>query len=365
MTIRICTIALVAFLSCSFSYGADEPSVEQFNIDYQEFQQFSAKQEWGSALPFAKNSFDMGLQIFGEASEESAMLAYNYGLNLMILNARDEAAKILKIAAEINEQVYGKDSVKLIPVYSLYGKSLLSFVDVVDGTNQYNKALKIADKHYTKDSVEYAQISLGFGTSLLSEASSPKAKRHLRRGYEYFSETLGQDAPQTGYAAFLLGKYEMADKDYKNAAKYFNESLDTFANPEEPATDIELSTHAFLVQSYENLGQSELATQHCLAIGRMTPFDLSQEAKPIATFMPVYPEAALRANREGWALIEFEIDESGFVRNPIVADVEGPNSFGEESEKIISRFRFAPRFVDGVPVSTPGAKYVFRYQLVH
>lgn len=365
MKIQINAIAFIAILSCSFGYAADEPSVEKFNAEYQEFQQFSAKQEWRNALPFAKNSFDIGLQLFGEDTEQSAMLAYNYGLNLVMAGQINEAPKMLKIAVEINERVYGEDSVKLIPVYSLYGKSLLGHFNEINGTKQYNKALKIADRHYTKNSVEYAQISMDLGTTLMSEAGSSKAKRHLQRAYDYFSESLGKDAPQTGYAAFLLGKYEMADKDFKNAVKYLNESLDTFAKPDEPATDIELTTHAFLVQSYEKLGQSELATQHCLAIGRMTPFDISQEAKPIAYSSPVYPNEAILSNKEGWALVEFEIDEAGFVRNPIVADVEGHNSFKKASLDVIEGFRFAPRFVDGVPVSTSGAKYVFRYQMVN
>ena len=82
-----------------------------------------------------------------------------------------------------------------------------------------------------------------------------------------------------------LGKYLLSIKNYEDARKYLLVALASFERPDEPSAKIELSTHAFLVRAYTELGESELATQHSLAIGRMIPFESNQ------SYFPKYKKA--------------------------------------------------------------------------
>jgi TonB family protein len=126
----------------------------------------------------------------------------------------------------------------------------------------------------------------------------------------------------------------------------------------------ELTTHAFLVQAYENLDKSELATGHCLAIGRMTPTSEIQDYQPLVKISPQYPTAAHQAGREGYVTVEYEVDDFGFVRNPKVVDKKGPRSLAYAAIKAAEKFRYAPRFEDGKAVATEGVQNRFTFQLV-
>ena len=81
-----------------------------------------------------------------------------------------------------------------------------------------------------------------------------------------------------------------------------------------------LMAHANLVDAYERLGESERATEHCLAIGRTTPWGGTADYQPLFKRPPTYPRAAQVRGLEGYVLLEFTVDRMGFVRDPSVVD---------------------------------------------
>lgn len=51
--------------------------------------------------------------------------------------------------------------------------------------------------------------------------------------------------------------------------------------------------------------------------------------------------------------MEITIDKFGFVKNPIIIDSEGGDSFIKESIKAIDKWRYAPKFENGQPIEAP------------
>ncbi len=119
---------------------------------------------------------------------------------------------------------------------------------------------------------------------------------------------------------------------------------------------MELTAHSFLVELYERNGQSDLATQHCLAVGKMIPTREVQDYFPLFKPVPEYPRNALASIKEGSVVVEFSVDEAGFVQDPKVVDRVGSIVFDKPSLEVAKRFRYAPAFVDGKPVRTDGVK---------
>ena len=110
------------------------------------------------------------------------------------------------------------------------------------------------------------------------------------------------------------------------------------------------------MEVYERLGQSNEATEHCLAIGRSRPWTGNDDYQPLFKREPVYPRTALTNSREGYVLLEFTVDEMGFVRNPEVVESGGNAIFREPAVEAAKGFRYAPRFVDGKAVPVPNVR---------
>ncbi|OIN07270.1 hypothetical protein AYI96_12825 [Shewanella sp. MSW] len=58
-----------------------------------------------------------------------------------------------------------------------------------------------------------------------------------------------------------------------------------------------------------------------------------------------------RMSREGWVNVEETVNEQGFVSHVEVLGSKGGKQFETETVKAVSKWRYAPKFVDGKPVS--------------
>ena len=357
----LCIIALAS----TYAFSEEPPSLKDFKSVYAEYQKFSEAGEWSQSLRPAKSSYEIGEQLFGEDSKNTAALTYNYGFNLMQLGNNDEAEKILKLALKRFERTHGENSEELVPLLMDLGFSMAEPYQKAKQKKYYNRALRLVESHYGEESLEYAQRSLEAGIHLLNKAQSMKAKSYLYKAHELFEAKLGQKAPRAGYAAFHIGKYELATKDYKDAIRYFNKALVSFTVQDEPSNKLELSTHGFLVEAYERLDESDKATRHCLAIGRMTPATAVQDYQPLVKVAPIYPRSAQLHGSEGYVILEYEVDDFGFVRNPQVVDLGGPQSFADVAIKAAKKFRYAPSFRDGKAVTTSGVQNKFIFSLAN
>jgi TonB family protein len=365
--ISACKIRCIVFfaLSCSsvFSYAGDEPTVDNFKKEYAEYQKYSQEGKWEDSLPYAEKSYEIGKSLFGESSKNTASLAYNYGLNLMSLRKDKDAEKVLKEALRLYEGVHGKKSEQLIPVLMDFGHSMAAPYQKNTQKKHYNRALRLAEAHYGEGSLNWAQLSVEAGTNIMQRAYSTEARKYLYQGYAVLEEKFGEASPGTGYAAFQIGKFELATKDYDEAIVYLNKALASFTLPDEPSSTIELATHGFLVHAYEKSEQQDSATKHCLAIGRMTPATSLQDYKPLVKIAPKYPASAANRGQEGFVTVEYEVDDFGFVRDPKVVDMSGSDSFVDVAIEAAKKFRYAPAFKDGKAVKTAGVQNKFTFKM--
>ena len=356
-------LGFLALMISAYAIGYTETDVKAFKHAYGKFNELYNAGKEKEALEYAKQSYELGLKIYGDEHKSAATLAYNYGGLLLDLKHKKEAAKILDKTIDIFESVYGDDSQELVPVLMDLGKARAKIFRHSSTASHYKRALNIIKKHYGAESVEYAKYAMDSGVSLLFDSQSKRAVSYLDDSYKIFVKQLGDDSPMTGLAAFHLGKYELSTRDYEDAVEYLDKALKTFENPDKPSNVIEMATHGFLVKAYSKLDLQQQATKHCLAIGRMTPFTSTQDYQPLVRELPTYPRLASELGKEGYAIVEFDVDEQGFVKNIETVDWSGDKSFIATSEKAVKKFRYAPAFIDGEPVVTKGVQNKFIYEL--
>ena len=333
-----------------------------FNTAYSAYQNFVAKEDYTHAMPEAKTAYEIGRQIYGEDHKNTAVLAYNYGQMLLEVGNDDEASVVLQEAVILYKAAYGKDSAELIPVLMDLGHASVQTFRTTRQKKYYDRALKLARKHYGPESAKYGRLLLDAGIEILNEALSPKAEKYLQDAYQVLRNALGDGDATTGLAAFQLARLEVATKQYPDAEVHLLAALKTFEDPDRPSTPIEMSTHAWLVSVYEELGESEKATAHCQAIGRMTSASGNQNYMPLFRRSPTYPVNARKKGKEGYVDVEFTVDREGIVREPKVTEVNGHDSFADSSIEAVKVWRYAPRFVDGEPVTTPNVRTRLTYK---
>lgn len=358
------TKKLTNFLAAVFAFGAmvaaspgyaqdaDSALVAEFGAVYQNYLAKFSEARHQEALVEIEHAIGLGTELFGPASQEVAILQYNHGVSLNNLLEYERALEVLTPTLAAYERLHGAEDPELVSV-------LIALTEATAGTHSlrrarkhFKRALRISKQSFGEDSADYGQLLTTIGDIVFNFTRSVEAQGYFERGLEVTRGALGDQHPITGVAAFQLGRYELATRRHNRARQNFELALRTFAEPERPSNKMELSTHAFLVATYEGMKQSDKATEHCLAIGRMQPTRNAQAAGALFQTAIEYPPGSLKRKEGGYVEVEFTIDEQGFVRDAELIQSEGSDMFGVSTMDAIEKWRFAPFFKDGEPVAT-------------
>lgn len=345
------------------SFADNTETLKKFEAVYAEYNKLSGQNKWKQSLPSAKKAYELGLTLYDAGHENIAALTHNYGLNLVLARQREKGVEMLLEAVSAYEAAYGEQADELAPVLMDIADSLPHKSGLKSRLKYITRALALTEEKHGKKSREYGRLSVQAGVTLMQKEKNRLAKSYLKKGYKIALETEGESGNSTAYAAFNLGKYEMMMRRNKSAVGHFNNVLQSFEDPDKPSNRIELATHGFLVSAYEKMGKRESATKHCLAIGRMTPAGDNQNYQPLFKEAPQYPREAALVGSTGYVIVRYDVDDMGFVRNPEITENTGHESLKKASLEAAKKFRYAPRFVDGKPVTTSGVRNRFNYTL--
>lgn len=330
----------------------------EFARAYQTFQQLNDAGKHEEALPYAERAYQLGLQIYGESHSNTAALALNLGETYEQTGHRKDAVKTLDKAIELYQRVYGKESRDLIDPLMARANATGAW-DAKMRADFYDQALGVARKYVKSDDLILAHLNLEAGIHLLRDGNIEESKVYLEAAYGQYHKQVPATDPRALIAALWMGKYQMAVAKPRAAEPYLNQVLaalgDATANP------LALASHVLLVTVYEQLGESDKATPHCIAVGRLEPWQDTTQRTPLYKTEPEYPADA--KGREGYASIEFTIDAAGVVRDPKLLATQGSDSFGEPGLAAIKAWRYAPRFVDDKPVDTAGVQAKVEFKL--
>ena len=83
---------------------------------------------------------------------------------------------------------------------------------------------------------------------------------------------------------------------------------------------------------------------------------------PIVRVAPVYPARALSRGLEGYVDLSFTVTTAGTVRDPIVL-FSTSSLFERAATRAVTKFKYKPRVVDGIPVDVPGVKTRISFQI--
>ncbi len=342
------------------SAPATSDSKSGFVAAYHKYEELIAQDKSEEALPYAEQAYRLGIEVYGENHKNTAALALNYSQLLIKMNQIKTAIPILDKAIEQYRQLYGKDAKELIDPLMSRGNASGTWEPKQQHV-YYDAALNIARARVKSDDLLLAHLNLEAGIHLMRDGNVEQSKPFLDAAYEQYHKQVATSDARFVIASFWLGKYYLVNAKPKIAEPYLTQVLAAFQAAGAPQNSLAMAAHALLVNAYQQLGEPARATEHCVAVGALQPWTDESGQMPLYRQNPVYPADA--KGLEGTALLEFTIDADGFVRDPKLLQTEGSDSFGDPALAAIQSWRYAPRFVDGAPVATPGVKVQMTFKL--
>ncbi len=346
----VATTLLTLFASLSHSQSTLE--LDDFNAAYLQYGE-TKDSEPVIAREAARRAYELGRELFGVNSERSAMLAINYAT---LLENEAESQRFLDEAVEIYQSVFGFGSEAMIDPLMRLGRTLNDQARQALAIQYYSRALQLAQSHHGENSSKAGSVELELASINLRVGDLDQARDRLSRARSILSN-YSDAGSRSGLIRtdLLTGEYYIAREQYQEAIEPLLAALASFDRY--PSAAITVRNRISLIRAYENLGEQDQATVHCLAIGATRRLGEAENLRPVFT---VLPEQIANRELSEEITVEFRVDREGFVRNPEILTVLDDSRLEQSVLGAIEQFRFAPRFVNGVVVESPNQTYVFR-----
>ena len=351
-TLRI----LAACVGLTFtSSGVADPD-DEFTAAFKAYHDAMDRSQYAAAVAHAESARRLGEEIYADEAKVIATLVFNHGYALAMSGNHHKASGVLKETRKLMRRAYGPDSAQLFRVEM----ALMNTLPEDDAAGQLTRVLKLARRHLAEDGEAMAELKLNGGIWAWWDR---RAEGMLGEAAETFAQ-LGK-TEREARARFWIGKIHLGHDKFRQTVESMTSVVELLPDDDPTA----LMARANLVEAYEKLGQSERATEHCLAIGKTIPWTGAADYQPLFKRPPTYPRSALARYTEGWVLLEFAVDEMGFVREPKVIDSkpEGDIGWSLQAAAVAAAegFRYAPRFVDGKPVAVDGVRNRIVFEIAY
>ncbi len=332
------TLDLDEFNSAYFEYGTYKDSNPQL-----------ARQAAGRA-------YELGRQLFGAENERTAMLAINYGI---LFQDEAETQRHLDDAVMIYQSIFGFASAAMIDPLMRLGRTLSDAERYGLAATYYGRALQLAESELGATASRSGALQMELGSLALKTGDREQALLRLTRARSIL-ETHSDPGSLSNLTVtnLLLGDYYLVSQQFEAALAPLLEALDALSRY--PNSDVTQRNRIALITAYENLGRRDDATVQCLAIGVNRRIPENVNLSPLYSVLPDQESLSSGTGDSGVA-VQFTVDAEGFVRDPVLLGEVGGEAQRASFLAAISRFRFAPRFVDGQAVESPAQQYIFRY----
>ncbi|MDE0443425.1 MAG: hypothetical protein OXL38_15060 [Gammaproteobacteria bacterium] len=362
---RLPTFAICAALALAVPAMAD-PNAE-FAAAFTAYRETMEASRYIEAVAHAEKARELGEEIYADDAKVIATLAYNHGYALAMMGASRPAYRVLKEARKLMGRAYGPDSVQVFRVeMSMLNTVSPDSVAQGEAKGQLTRVLKMARRHHAEDSEVMAELKLNGGMRVWWDRRAPDLLNEAAETFERLGKT-----DREARARFWIGKIHLERDRFRDSVESMTPVVELLPDDDSVA----LMARAHMVEAYEELGESDRATEHCLAIGKTVPWTGTADYQPLFKEAPVVPRGAVIMDAtKVFVLLEFTVDEMGFVRDPVVVKSNpGTPALGATLAELVRRFRaaaidaakkfrYAPRFVDGQPVAVEGVRnrIVFR-----
>jgi len=360
-------ILIIFLLMTTFVLADEEADKAEFKKLYAEFNDlYSNSEAIDPIIEVAEKLIEIAPKAYGKNHMNTAVVTYNLaslylekGDQLSFSDYDNKAADLFENYFHILNEIDAPKDKNYVNQYLYYLKSITLEVNQKQAVSRAKRIHSIIEElDYTTN--ERALLEFSLGLLLFKNQTYKQSIRYFENAHEYYLEALGPDHVKIGEVLFWLAKLDLGKNKRKSAEKKFVKALAIFQKNPETSFELAQNTHAFLVQLYEDIGDSDKATLHCQAVAEERPKDFDQHIKPLYRKSVEFPELesyefAKIKQTPAEVLLEFDVDKNGFTRN--IKVLESSNKkFNKASLEATEGYRYAPAIVNGELSVTKGAR---------
>lgn len=351
---RSSTAITLVLLVLSIAVAADQKT--DFQQAYQSYKQYMDVNDRQLALGAAADAYKLGSRVYEKNNVNTAKLAINYATLLNDARQYKKAKKVLNGKLEIMEEAYGNDGGDLVSLLIELGRAHLDLSDPATGIGYFERASLILDNNENvliKGLRNFDIVSI-----LLKRRANVHARPFVQVSHAAYKQVLQSNDIRLGLAAYHMAMFAIRDSHHEDAVDYLNESLNAFESDDGKVGDLERTVRTLLVDILERSDKSEDATEHCLALGEKQEW----RSLPKLLYMvpPTLDKSLAKEAPTGRVILNFTVNEQGFVRSPRVSSSTAPG-LNDAALAVIGQFRYAPRFEGGVAVATSNVNFIINY----
>lgn len=271
-----------------------------------------------------------------------------------------EALGYLNTALPVIRRELGNDDAYVMTIHMSLGHAYAGFEDFEFSHLHYEQAFSIAQS--INSDLMHADLLAQAGSRLAMIKDSVNARSYLQSALEIFDRQLEPGALRTTFARMSLARYELFVQQPSDALNQLEKVLINL-NTDSLEIEEQIEVRKLMVQALEAMSRRKEATLHCLKISHLKPWKADERTRPVLKLAPEYPPEARKNKIEGYVVVEYTVDEHGFVQAPVIVKSTQPDTFDAAALEASHKFRYAPRLVDGKPVPTSNVKNKFTFKL--
>ena len=273
-----------------------------------------------------------------------------------------QAQEILVEALDTLEAELGEDSPELIATLFALG-SAASAWEAPDRRQKgyFDRAVAIANQTPSFGPEAIADLQTQIALKLVRQRSGYReAMPYARAALDTYNRLFGAPHPKTAFAMLTLGQALIGTNDIPEGVARIREAISFYESSPEYAQS-ELRARQVLMTVYMKEGNETRYDEQLMEVARLSEGSTTlDDYLPLVRAEPAYPMEAARDGIEGYVIVQYTVDERGRTRDVVVLESGlkpgkrgKSNIFDEAAIRSAERYRYLPRFENGVPVSVP------------
>ena len=356
-----CILAIATLNAHAVEKSPDKKTVNKL---YKEYKKNLKAGEDRLAFEAALKIYKITPSIYGEKSKIHIAMTLKLANLATKLRNYKEAAKYYQIHFDLAQSLNPPKDINYIYSLSRLGNAYKKIYKHDKAIKNFKIAYSFAlDSKAKIKTLAHLELKIGEQYLMSHKTTSVrKASKYLKLALENSIKIYGKDNILEAQALFLIAKIDTSKKRYNIASERLENVLSIYKLRLKEGNVNILQTHAFLVNTYEKSGNSDKATEHCIAVAEERDLSEDMEWTPLFRTQPNYPAGAANNDIEGYMIVEFTVNKSGQVRNIKTLKAKNGKYFKNSVYQAIKNFRYAPSTKNGEIISTDGVqnKIIFR-----
>ncbi len=354
---RLVLVLMISFWLPDSLVSARSDLVTEFNAGYRAYNAAHSEGRYADAVPYAEEVLELGQQLMADRPEQLAILTFNLGDTYQLVGRIDDAVSTLELAVTRYQTAFGVNSLDVADPLVALGEALVqragnappggATAPMREAMEAFERVYVIYSANFEPKDPQLALVSVRLGEIEHALGKTSASIERFEAVIDLTRDAGSKYAAQHLQALTRLAAIAEDGKNNDEAVAYLLQAMEVLEALDDPPHEALISVHEHLAKILHVQGDHDAATPHVRTIALLDPRGTGSDPRSIYRPIHIFPKWAQMREASGVAVVSFDVDERGFVRNPQVLAAEPSGLFEESALDAVSKYRYAPKVIEG------------------